>query len=295
VTPGGIQNWTDALREGEAAAMRFSLPLHREKQTGMAGNWAGPGIGSSVDFQDHRPYHLGDDPRYINWQAYARTGEYTMKLYREEVSPRVDILFDASASMFLHTAKAQAAMSLLAFCIASANRAGGHAKAYFSRVNHVHTIDTSALLAGNLGNLAEPGEPEESPTLAVEQVPWRRQSMRVIISDLLFTQSPENILRHSMTEKAQKLLFVPWAPEEAEPEWEGDLELVDCETKGNRIQHVHTAAREQYRRNYQKHFSNWRAVASARGASLVRIGAGVALRQSLLENALPQGAVELWS
>ncbi|MFN9663179.1 MAG: DUF58 domain-containing protein, partial [Akkermansiaceae bacterium] len=26
-----------------------------------------------MDFQDHRSYSPGDDPRHINWQAYART------------------------------------------------------------------------------------------------------------------------------------------------------------------------------------------------------------------------------
>ncbi|MEJ6642028.1 MAG: DUF58 domain-containing protein [Akkermansiaceae bacterium] len=40
-------------------------------------------MGSALYFQDHRAYSPGDDPRHINWQAYARTGQYTMKLYRE--------------------------------------------------------------------------------------------------------------------------------------------------------------------------------------------------------------------
>ena len=50
--------------------------------------FSGSGTGSSLDFQDHRAYSPGDDPRHINWQAYARTGSYTMKLFREEVRPQ---------------------------------------------------------------------------------------------------------------------------------------------------------------------------------------------------------------
>ena len=48
-------------------------------------------MGSALYFQDHRAYSPGDDPRHINWQAYARTGQYTMKLYREEFRPVVHL------------------------------------------------------------------------------------------------------------------------------------------------------------------------------------------------------------
>ena len=78
--------------------------------SGTAGNVLGRGTGSSIDFQDHRQYVPGDDPRHINWQAYARTGHYSMKLYREEVTPRIDLVYDVSGSMFLDTAKATIAI-----------------------------------------------------------------------------------------------------------------------------------------------------------------------------------------
>ena len=66
-----------------AYAERFSLPLKDRNWRGSSGDYAGTGVGSSLDFQDHRSYMPGDDPRHINWQAYARTGNYSLKLYRE--------------------------------------------------------------------------------------------------------------------------------------------------------------------------------------------------------------------
>ena len=87
-------------------AGRLRLPLRGRVWRGQAGEFAGAGVGSSLDFQDHRAYVPGDDPRHINWQAYARTGQYTMKLFREEVRPVVDILRDVSESMFFDPAKA---------------------------------------------------------------------------------------------------------------------------------------------------------------------------------------------
>ena len=92
-----------------AAAGRLRLPLRSRVWKGQAGEFQGAGVGSSLDFQDHRTYVPGDDPRHINWQAYARTGQYTMKLYREEVRPVVDVVLDASESMFFDPQKAQRA------------------------------------------------------------------------------------------------------------------------------------------------------------------------------------------
>ena len=105
-----------------AVAERLTLPL----KVGLrrtSGNVPGAGAGSSIDFQDHRPYVPGDDPRHIDWPAYARNGQFTMKLYREEVRPLADIVLDASASMFLDEAKTRRTMELAWFCLESVLRA----------------------------------------------------------------------------------------------------------------------------------------------------------------------------
>ena len=67
----------------KAAASVARLPLRSGQWSGVAGSVLGQGTGNSIDFQDQRPYLPGDDPRHINWQAYARSGQYTMKLYRQ--------------------------------------------------------------------------------------------------------------------------------------------------------------------------------------------------------------------
>src|SRR5690606_7126573 len=100
------------------------LPLRRRSWRGLQGNWQGSGAGSSLDFQDHRPYSPGDDPRYSNWQAYARSEHYTMKLYRQEVSPTVDLVIDLSASMFVTPVKSARVSELLYWCVECALQAG---------------------------------------------------------------------------------------------------------------------------------------------------------------------------
>src|SRR5690625_6847234 len=114
------------------AAGRLRLRPAGKIWHGQTGNWAGAGIGSSIDFQDHRPYVPGDDPRYINWQAFARSGHYTMKLYREEVSPQIDLLLDTSASMFFEPEKQQRAWELFFFCRDSALQSGAALRTFLS-------------------------------------------------------------------------------------------------------------------------------------------------------------------
>jgi uncharacterized protein (DUF58 family) len=55
--------------------------------------------GSSLEFAEHRLYVPGDDPRSIDWRAYARSDRLVVRRYHEERRLPVRILIDASISM----------------------------------------------------------------------------------------------------------------------------------------------------------------------------------------------------
>src|SRR4028119_2341061 len=55
--------------------------------------------GSSVEFADFRSYHLGDDIRRIDWNAYGRFEKLFLKMFLEEEDLDITILIDASLSM----------------------------------------------------------------------------------------------------------------------------------------------------------------------------------------------------
>ena len=55
--------------------------------------------GQGMDYEESRRYQPGDDPRYMNWQLSARTGQHYMKVFREERQPGVFILVDRRYSM----------------------------------------------------------------------------------------------------------------------------------------------------------------------------------------------------
>lgn len=54
--------------------------------------------GRGMEFEEVRPYQIGDDVRTIDWNVSARTGSPHVKLYREERELTVLLLVDLSAS-----------------------------------------------------------------------------------------------------------------------------------------------------------------------------------------------------
>src|SRR5262249_23507937 len=173
------------LMEGERAGRGYALEPPRAASSALAGLQLGRQAGASLEFRDHRDYQPGDDLRRIDWNAFTRSDRLTVKLYREEISPHLDIVLDGSRSMALEgSAKARAAIGLAAaFAVAAANAGYSHnawlARAYVEPVASGSNRPAlwRALALDFRGNPAE----------AFTRTPpgFRRQGMRVLISDLL--------------------------------------------------------------------------------------------------------------
>ena len=54
--------------------------------------------GRGIEFEEVRPYNVGDDIRAIDWNVTARAGEPFVKLFREERELTVVLMVDVSAS-----------------------------------------------------------------------------------------------------------------------------------------------------------------------------------------------------
>ena len=279
---------TEIHRRMQAAAATLRLPFRNRLWRGQSGGWLGAGTGSSIDFQDHRPYLPGDDPRHIDWQAYARTGNYTMKLYREEVSPTVDLVLDVSASMFLDAAKTTRTLELFYFCIESALRSGGALHCYAVDGATQRRLAIEQALAGDEFFAArENGAPR------LQQVPWRQGSLRVLISDLLFPGASADTLTPLSANKGRGLIFAPRTSEESQPNWNGNVQFTDCETQRNRVQRVTPDLLTRYAAAYERHFALWREQARKHAITIARVESDREFRDALHAEALPAGAVEL--
>jgi uncharacterized protein (DUF58 family) len=65
----------------------------------LTGLHRSPNFGFSQEFREYRAYVEGDDPRFVDWNVYARTDRAYVRRYEGETNTRLMILLDASASM----------------------------------------------------------------------------------------------------------------------------------------------------------------------------------------------------
>jgi len=69
----------------------------------LSGQWNSAFKGRGIEFEEVRPYQVGDDVRTIDWNVTARHGRPFVKLFREEREMAVMLLVDMSASQSLGT------------------------------------------------------------------------------------------------------------------------------------------------------------------------------------------------
>jgi uncharacterized protein (DUF58 family) len=276
-----------ARMKGLASVAR--LPLRSGQWSGVAGSVLGQGTGSSIDFQDQRPYLPGDDPRHINWLAYARSGSYTMKLYRQEVTPRVDLLFDVSASMYLNESKSQRTWELLYWGVESALRLGASLK--------VHLLGDVAREAPLEQVLAHDwslhGGAKPDVVGGIERTPLRSGSLRVFLSDVLSDSPPERAVNALLRGRGRAIILAPYCRDEAQPDWQGNIEFEECELDSHDKRRVDAGILSRYHRAYAMHFAMWREQCSRRGVGFARVAAETGLLAALRAEAAAAGCVEM--
>jgi len=254
-----------------AAAFRLAMP--RAPVGGRLGERLGSGTGSSLEFQDYRQYVPGDDLRHVDWAAYGRSEALTVRLYREEVAPRIDLVLDVSRSMVLTEQKFQAYGELAALL----------ACASASTVSDARIITASGV---EPLPLRRPEEIErllvcDASLSALEQsyLPFRRRSLRVVVSDFLFPHDAEALIGRLARDGASLGVVQLTLAEEAEPAVEGGRRLVDVEGGGELDLVIDEKAVHDYRARFGRLRLALARAARRAGASFAHIVAGTPLRE----------------
>ena len=283
-----------AFSAASVCAEKLRLPLRSRVWKGQAGEFLGAGVGSSLDFQDHRAYVPGDDPRHINWQAYARTGQYTMKLYREEVRPVVDLVLDASESLFFEPVKARRSCELFYFLVESASRTGASLRIHLVCGGNARPIPYEAVSTHNWledVQAIREGDPATPPNLSAIQ--FRANAFRVFISDLLFPGDPIEMIRLLGQRHGSPVVFAPFTRAEADPDWHGNYEFVESELHTRHPHRIEPSVLKRYKEAYANHFAIWKTTSRRYNAALARVGADSDLESALHDEAVPSGALEV--
>lgn len=211
--------------------------------------------GQSVEFMDFRSYVPGDDPRFIDWNLFARLDRLFLKLFLEEEDLHVYALIDASHSMdFGEPTKLQFAKQLAAAVGFIGLCRGDRVKIEWlgaSRTQPGPAFRGRHQLWKMLQYVSgiEPGR-DVPLASGLRDFCLRNtgKGILVFISDLLDKSGYESALRLVLAQQFDVYVVQVLAAEEIEPELQGDLRLIDCEDHDETEITVSQALLARYRR-----------------------------------------------
>jgi uncharacterized protein (DUF58 family) len=216
---------------------RLTLASRRVFRGRVKGERRSPRKGQSVEFADYRAYGVGDDLRYVDWNAYARLDRLHVKLFVDEEDLCLHLLVDASASMDFgrptkleYAAKLAAALGFVG--LVGLERVGVGILRERAAEGWMPSRGRNQFpaLLDFLTGVKPAGPTRLNDALASYALRARESGLAVVISDLLDPAGYEAGLRALMERRFDIHLIHLLDPEEMNPEMAGDFRLTDAET-----------------------------------------------------------------
>lgn len=260
-----------ALRDGEQLGTRYALQIPQTAASGLTGSRLGRRAGSSIDFQDYREYEPGDDLRFIDWGVYARTDRLTVKLFREEVTPHLDLVIDGSRSMSLEGSAKPRAVAQLAALLSTAAANAQCTRAVWLSGEGFHRLANDAHPASTWDGLELTSRRTVDQALEILGPKLRRLGVRVFISDLLWPGQPLHTIRRLSDGAAAVFVIQLLGRDDATPPEHGNIRLVDSETDALTEVYVDASIARQYQDNLAQLQEAWNDACRQCGAHLTTL------------------------
>lgn len=230
-------------RAVERVAERYRLRLPRAARAGRVGLLSSAQAGSSLELHDFREYQPGDDLRHLDWNAVARTGRFILRVRRDEVAPRVEILVDASRSMAISEAKRERTREL-SLLFARLARAQGLTAAVYWLAEPPRRVE---------GPPPADFEARRPPPQLLARVPLRPCGLRLLVSDLLFPDALGPLFSRLAGGAAELGVAQVLDAEDEEPSAGEGARLVDSESDEALDRLLSWDVRVRYRRRLAAH------------------------------------------
>ena len=257
----------------------FLIGLHRS-----------PRFGFSQEFVEYRPYAEGDDPRYIDWNVYARSDKTYIKRFLGETNSHLVILLDASASMGFGTVDVnkfqygQYLAASLAYMATKQHDAVG-CVIFDDDVREYRAPSTrSGKLMGVL-HAIDSASPARGTDLEKPFQHFREfinhRGMVVVISDFYCDANEMIEGVRPLAFSGQDIIFFQLLdPGELELEYKDAVLLEDIES-GETVEISRKFIRDRYPKRIQDHISSIRDTATSIGADHVLLNTSEPLDQAL--------------
>jgi uncharacterized protein (DUF58 family) len=216
---------------------RLSLASRRSFRGRVKGERRSPRKGQSVEFSDYRAYGVGDDLRYVDWNIYGRTDRLHVKLFVDEEDLCLHLLFDASASMgfgrpskLAYAVRLAAALGFIGLVNLERVGVGVLREGAADGWSPVRGRNQFLPLVSFLSGVQADGRTSLNGGLASYATRSREPGIAVVLSDFLDPGGYESGLRALLERRYDIHVVHLLDPAEMNPDFAGDLRLIDSET-----------------------------------------------------------------
>lgn len=237
------------------------LRLRKRKQLRRKGLQSTPATGFTREFKDFRHYTPKDDYRSIDWRLYARLDRLFIRLYEEIQEFNVHIVIDTSASMIEPFPEKRLTSLKLAVALGYMGLVGHHRVSLYSIGDHLADPPPPMKGQGSLqrildfaGDLKFGGLTDLNRCFQDFQPGRQRYGIIFVISDLFGRDIEEarEAIRHASAWPGEIHFIQVFHPWEEKPEVEGEIELLDVETREERRLWFTPRDLERYEARFQE-------------------------------------------
>jgi uncharacterized protein (DUF58 family) len=254
-----------------------------------------PFHGYSAEFSQYRHYRPGDDLKYVDWKAFARTNRLYSRQFRETTSMSALLVVDASRSMDFprgpdgtqsKLALARATAAVLAtlvidqgdaaglLALAGNGAAGTHYVPARSGRHHLHVY------LAELARVPCDADVGVGPALRRAAALLRRRGMVIVFSDLYEDESALAEIKRLGRMGHDVIVIHVMAPEELRLATGGALEFEDLETGATLLTNA-TAAAAEYAKNVRAFMTGVQTAVVREGLDYLRVMTGDPLEPAL--------------
>jgi len=277
----------------ELSALRDLELLARTTVEGLRqGLHRSPFHGFSAEFSQYRHYRPGDDLKYVDWKAFARTDRLYSRQFRETTSMGALFVIDVSRSMAFpdgHASKfalARAAAAALATLVIDQSDAVGLLAISGQAVGDVHYVPPRSgrhhlhLYLAALARLTADGTMAMTTSLRRVGSVLRRRGLIVVISDF-YEEEPALAEIRRLSRMGHDVVTIHvLAREELTLARGGATEFVDLET-GATLVASPDAAGESYERAMRAFLARVEQAIRREGLDYLRLTTGEPLEPAL--------------
>jgi uncharacterized protein (DUF58 family) len=247
--------------------------------------------GSGVEFMDYRPYTVGDDLRYVDWNIYSRLDRLLLKLYVEEEDVCLHLLVDGSASMGFgeppkleYALRVAAALGYIGLANLERVALGLFTKDVTRTLRPLRGRGQIMPILGFLSDVQAAGPTALNRCLTGYALRSRVPGVAVVLTDLLDPGGYADGLKALLQRRFEVFVLHVVSEDELDPTLQGDLTLVDSEGGTPCDVSLDRWALERYQERLGRHFAEAERFCARHGIDYLRTSTAVPFQDVILRH-----------